>query len=40
MAFNISALKLTTIKKGSEGPAIKAWQNFLTDSPGSPPRIS
>ncbi len=32
MAFNISALKLTTIKKGSEGPAVKAWQNFLKEA--------
>jgi len=32
MAFNISALKLTTIKKGSEGSAVKAWQNFLKEA--------
>jgi hypothetical protein len=32
MAFNISALKLTTIKKGSQGPAVKAWQNFLKET--------
>ncbi len=32
MAFNISALKLTTIKKGSQGPAVQAWQSFLKDA--------
>jgi hypothetical protein len=32
MAFNISALKLPTIKKGSQGAAVSAWQQFLKDS--------
>ena len=32
MALNISALKLTQIKKGSNGAAVKAWQNFLKEA--------
>jgi hypothetical protein len=32
MAFNINALRLTTIKKGSEGSIVKAWQNFLKEA--------
>ncbi len=31
MTFNISVLKLSTIKKGSQGPAVVAWQNFLNE---------
>ena len=32
MAFNISVLKLTPIKKGSNGSIVKAWQNFLKEA--------
>lgn len=32
MAFNINALKLAVIKKGSEGPIVSAWQSFLKDA--------
>ncbi len=32
MAFNISALKLPTIKKGSQGSAVSAWQSFLKEA--------
>jgi len=32
MAFNISVLKLTPIKKGSSGPLVRAWQNFLKEA--------
>ncbi len=32
MAFNISALKLSTIKKGSKGPVVSAWQRFLQEA--------
>lgn len=32
MAFNISALKLSVIKKGSKGPLVSAWQRFLQES--------
>lgn len=32
MAFNISALKLSAIKKGSNGPLVSAWQRFLKEA--------
>jgi len=31
MALNIGALKLSTLKKGSNGTAVIAWQRFLTE---------
>lgn len=32
MAFNLGALKLATLKKGSEGTLVTAWQRFLQES--------
>jgi hypothetical protein len=32
MAFNISVLKLPVLKKGSNGLAVRAWQNFLKEA--------
>jgi peptidoglycan hydrolase-like protein with peptidoglycan-binding domain len=32
MALNINALKLTTIKKGSKGAIVEAWQSFLKEA--------
>ncbi|HEY9794174.1 MAG TPA: peptidoglycan-binding domain-containing protein [Leptolyngbyaceae cyanobacterium] len=32
MAFNISVLKLPTLKKGSSGSTVRAWQNFLKEA--------
>jgi len=32
MALNIGALKLSTLKKGSNGTAVIAWQRFLTEN--------
>lgn len=32
MALNINVLKLTTIKKGSKGTIVEAWQSFLRDA--------
>jgi len=32
MVFNISVLKLASIRKGSSGPGVKAWQSFLQEA--------
>lgn len=31
MAFNLAVLKLPTLKVGSQGEAVRAWQNFLRE---------